>query len=182
MRPWISVPVCMRSLLSLNATVAELDRLSPVDAVGRSRPTELLPDEARAAASQAFVSITEGVLPLIDDRIAALDADSAADVQDPFSWALTQLSDSLGQGIRAAEGAFADIDANDPGVFRYLMQLAMASERRPRSVCPCAALCWSHPWLALKQASAGRCTGSYFIATADHGTRRSTIMPSLSSL
>ena len=112
--------------------VTELDNLSAVEAAAHSRSAQTLPPELRDTASQIFLRLTQGFQQLMQGQLDALDPGALTDVTDPFEWVLTQLSGYFTQGIQTAQRAFSGLPAHDPEVFRYLMQLGLASERRSR--------------------------------------------------
>jgi hypothetical protein len=112
--------------------VADLDQLSAVDAAARSRSAQMLPAELRDMASETFVSLTQGFQQQLQQKLDTLDPSTLTAVSDPFEWMLSQLSGSFRQGIQTAQSALHGLPARDPQLFRYLMQLGLASERRPR--------------------------------------------------
>jgi hypothetical protein len=112
--------------------VADLDQLSAVDAAARSRSAQMLSAELRDMASETFVSLTQGFQQQLQQKLDALDLSTLTAVSDPFEWMLSQLSGSFRQGIQTAQSALHGLPARDPQLFRYLMQLGLASERRPR--------------------------------------------------
>jgi hypothetical protein len=114
--------------------VTDLDKLSAVDAAARSRAAQMLPAELRDTANHLFTALTGGFQQELKAHLDALDPGTVGAIRDPFEWVLAQLTGLFGQGIDTAQGALAELPVPDPRLFGYMMQLGLASERRPRLI------------------------------------------------
>jgi hypothetical protein len=112
--------------------VAELDQLSAVEVAAQSLSAQQVPSKLRETVSDKFTSVTATWQHQVQDHLARLDPNAIAEVCDPFAWVLGELAPLLGQGLDTARAAFADFPVRDLKIFPYMMQLGLATARRPR--------------------------------------------------